>query len=398
MNVAILVSSYPPTINSAAHLYCELAESLSALGHDVTVITRFPDSQALPAKEMMKGVKVFRLPRLDLLSKIPGGKPLRYLLLCLLFSVRACFAGSWDVILVYSPPLCMGLAGYVAARLTGNHFVFDMQDIHPKVLIDMGFVRSPLFTKLLSEMEDFVYKQAYAILVYSEGNKEYLTKKGVDSDKVIIIPNWVDTEAVAPAGKMNEFRKMSNLGGKFIVSYAGSMARSRHLRAIVETAMLLRGYRDIVFLLVGDGRVKPLLQKMVNRNSLENVVFLPFQPKEKYVDVLNASDVCLLPLSKDVPPQTVPGKLANLMACGRPIIASVNQKGDTAQIIDRADCGICVEPGDPKELSRAVLRLYDDKELGKRMGKMGREYAEQEFSRTVCIQKYEYILREAAAA
>lgn len=404
MNIMILVCSFPPRINSAAHLYFELSESLKKNGHNITVITEFSDNivetdklseykNRLFLKESTNGIDVLRLSPLTFLSKFSGGKALRFFLSCLLIVIRGIFTTKPDAILVYSPPLYTGLAGYIIAKLKKTQFVFNIQDIHPKVLIDMGFVKNPFIIKMLLKMEDLIYKKAHSIIVYSKGNMEYLIQKGVSKNKIFVIPNWVDTELIIPSDRMNEFRKEYNLGKKFIVSYAGSMQRAQGLETIIEAAEVLQHHKDIFFLLVGNGEAKPLLQKMIEERNLDNVILLPLQPKEKYAGILIASDICLLPLNKNLPAQEVPGKLPNLMASGRPIVATVNPDGDAAKTIIKAKCGYCIEPGNIKKLTEAILVLYRDDELREKMGKDARRYSELEFSRTVCVEKYESVLK-----
>ena len=183
------------------------------------------------------------------------------------------------------------------------------------------------------------------------------------------------------------------LGDKFVVTYGGTIGRAQHLESVISAAEILKEQLDIIFLLVGDGDSKLSLQQKVVKNNVSNIVFLPFQPKEQYIDILNATDVCLLPLSKDTPIQTVPGKLPQLMASGRPIIACVSSHGDVKNIIENAECGYCVEPGDSNGLALSILKLYGDRSIGKKMGENGRVYAEKEYSRRVCTKKYEEVLK-----
>jgi len=404
MNILILISSFPPDINSAADLYYELSEDLKNSNHKIDVITGFPDkiygasiSQKHKYKiflqEKINGIDVLRISTLSWLSKVPMGKALRYLLMCLLFVIRGINFKKPDVVLVYSPPLNVGFAGYLIAKIKKTPFVFNMQDIHPKGLIDLKFIKNKFIINLLFNMEHIIYKNAKNIIVYSNGNSEYLIDKGVAKNKISVIPNWVDTKLVSPSEKMNDIRKIHMLGNKFVVTYAGTIGKAQNLEAVIESAEMLKEQKDIIFLLVGAGDTKSLLQQKVIENNVSNVMFLPLQPKEQYINILRASDVCLLPLSKDTPTQTVPGKLPQLMACGRPIIACVSSNGDAKKIIENVECGYCVEPGDSNGLSLSILKFYSDRSLGKKMGENGRVEAVKEYSRSVCTKKYEEVLK-----
>lgn len=404
MNILILISSFPPDINSAADLYYELSEDLKNNNHKVVILTEFPDKMygasiskkhkgKVFLKENINGIDVFRISKLLWLSKVPMGKALRYLLTCFFFVIIGINLKKQDVVLVYSPPLNIGFAGYLIAKIKKVPFVFNMQDIHPKVLIDLKFLSNTFIINLLLKMECLIYENAKKIIVYSVGNLEYLIKKGVAKNKIAVIPNWVDTELVSPSEKMNDIRKIHMLGNKFVVTYAGTIGKAQNLEAVIESAEMLKEQKDIIFLLVGAGDTKSLLQQKVIENNVSNVMFLPLQPKEQYINILRASDVCLLPLSKDTPTQTVPGKLPQLMACGRPIIACVSSNGDAKKIIENVGCGYCVEPGDSNGLALSVLKLYSDRSLGKKMGENGRVGAVKEYSRSVCTKKYEEVLK-----
>lgn len=402
MNIMILVGSYPPIINSAARLYSELSESLIEMGHNVTVITQHPAEDGKVDKghdyynirstrKFFKGVNVLRVSPLSFLSKIPGGKSLRFFLSCLLFTSRGLFTSSPDVILVYSPPLYMGISGYILSKIKKTNFVFNLQDIHPKVLFDSGVVKNQLIKRTLSRMEEICYRKAHSFIVYSSGNRDYLLQRGVDR-KVFIIPNWVDTTTMAPSARINLFRNEKGIGDKFVICYVGSMGEPQGLEVVVETAKALMEYNDISFLLAGEGPSKPLLKNLITKEKVNNVLLLPMMLNERYVQFLNATDVCIVTLSPHVPLHTVPGKLADIMGCGKPVIAVVNQQGDAAAIIEQAGCGFCVEPGNVEAFSQAVLRLYRDEGLRKEMGGKARLFAEQHLSRTVCTKQYEEVL------
>ncbi len=403
MKIMILVGCYPPIINSAARLYSELSESLAGMGHNVTVITKHPGDnnkkvdkehdyfKNSSSKKTLKGVNLLRVSSLSFLYKIPGGKILSFYLSCLLYAFRGICTWRQDVILVYSPPLYMGISAYIISMFKKARIVFNMQDIHPKVLFDMGVINNQFIKLVLLKMEEICYRKAHSYVVYSVSNRDYLLQKGVKGD-VFIIPNWVDTDTVVPSDKMNSFRNEEGLGRKFVISYAGSMGEHQGLEVIVEAAEALTEFDNILFLLAGEGPSKQLLNSLIIKKKLDNILLLPMQLQYRYIQFLSAADVCLLTLSADVPLQTVPGKLTDIMACGRPIIAAVNQEGDVANIIEEAKCGICVRAGNAEELSQAVLRLYKDEGLRGTMGKKARIFTEQNFSRDICTKQYAKVL------
>jgi colanic acid biosynthesis glycosyl transferase WcaI len=405
MNILILVASYPPTVDSAAQLYSDLSESLREMGHRVTVISQHPSEDSLVDKDheyyctkssrkYLKGVNVLRVSPLSFLSKIPGGKPLRFLLSCFLFAISGIFAKRPDVILVYSPPLFMGIDGYILSKAKKVPFVLNMQDIHPKVLFDSGVIKTKFIKRILLGMEEICYRNAYSFIVYSSGNRDYLLQRDVDGG-VFIIPNWFDTVARVSSDRVTSFRNEELMEGKFVVTYAGSIQQAQGLEVVVETAAVLKEYNDIIFILAGEGSSKADLQSLISKRKVSNVLLRPVMPKDCYIEFLCASDICLIVLSSDIPLQTIPGKLAAIMACGRPVIAVVNQQGDAASMIEQVKCGLCVNPGDVEAFSHAVLRLRRDEGLRERMGRKAKLFAEQNLSRAVCTKQYEEVLSHA---
>lgn len=405
MKILLLVASFPPIIDSAARLYSELSESLVEMGNHVNVITEHPAENSPVdyshgyfkkkySEKAHKNIYVRRISPLEFLLIIPGGKALRFMVSLLLYTFQGLCLVRPDVILVYSPPLFMGISGYIIAKIKKTRFVFNMQDIHPNVLFDSGDIKNSLIKKILSGMESFIYRKAQSFIVYSTGNREYLLRKKVVGE-IFIIPNWMDNIAICSHNKRDSIRKEKSIGDKFVVSYAGSMQPAQGLEIIVETAEAIKEHDNIIFLLAGEGPSKSILKSLIIKKKIDNVLLCPVMPKERYFQFLNESDVCLITLSSDIPVQTIPGKLADIMGCGKPVIAVVNQKGDAARIIKKAGCGFCVDPGDVGAFSRGVLKLHRDERLRKEMGENARKFAERYFSRSVCTKQYEEVLRSA---
>jgi len=405
MNITILVQSYPPKLDSGSRLYSELAESLFDLGHNVNIITDHPSKEVSvynshdyfiqkPSKSVINGVKVIRVSSLSILSKIPGGKAIRYFLSCFLYVFEGSYLNSPDVILVYSPPLYLGLSGYILSKLKRTRFVINIQDLHPKVLFDSGVIKNRLIKKILIKIEDISYRKTHSIIVYSRGNKEYLLDREVNTE-INIIPNWIDDAMMTAPDNKNSIRNQYGYQDKFVLSYAGTMQEAQGIEILVHTAEALREHKDIIFLLAGDGSSKVKMAEMIAKKELDNIVLLPVLPRERYVQFLYESDVCLLPLGSDTPLQTVPGKLADLMVSGNPIIAAVNKKGDAAHIIGKAGCGICVSPRDYKSFYEAVLKLYADKDYRLKLGANGQRYAKQYYSRRSCTRQYMEVLNSS---
>jgi glycosyltransferase involved in cell wall biosynthesis len=400
MNILILTEAFPPEIRSASHLLYELAESLIEKGFKATVITRFPKDYVskidkkyrgkLYLREEMGRINVIRLNSFSFLRHIPLIRGLSQFILSGLLVIGGIISGRQDIILAYSPPLPLGISAYLLYKIKKAPFIFNVQDIFPQSVIDLGLLKSKVLIKISEAMEKFIYKKARYITVHSEGNRENIISKKVNPEKVIIIHNWVDTDLIRPfKTKDNNFRKKNNLNSKFVVSFAGVMGFAQGLDIVISCAELLKSYKDILFLLVGDGVKKEGLMKKTKDMQLNNIKFLPPQSKEIYPSILYASDICLVTLDKSVKTPVVPAKLLNIMASDCPVVASMNLKGDAPKIIRDAKCGYCVEADDADGFSKAILKLYNNPKLRDEFGMNGRKYAVKHFSRKVCIEKYE---------
>ena len=407
MNVLVLVASYPPGLDSAARLYSQLAEHLAEAGHNVTVISEHPAEGRLVDRshpyfthrlsaEVLNGVRVLRVSPLMLLAKMPGGKALRFLVSCALYAARGLRLDRQHVVLVYSPPLFMGVAGYLLSKRHRSRLVLNVQDIHPKVLFDSRVIRNPLVKTMLKWMEDFVYRRAFSFIVYSNGTRHYLIGRRV-SGEVHVIPNWVDESAFKTGGTRARFREEEGIGDQLLVSYVGTMDSTQGLDAVIAAADLLRSFPDIIVLLAGDGTAKTRLADQVQILNLRNVLLRPAMPAARYLDCVRSSDVSLVTLNSDVPRETVPGKLAYAMACGTPVLAAVSPEGDAAEIVQQAGAGRCVSPGDARGLADAMLALYQDPALRRELGAQAARYAADHFSGRSCMQQYERVLTVAGA-
>jgi glycosyltransferase involved in cell wall biosynthesis len=401
MRLLILTNYFPPEVGGAAHLYYEMAETLAAAGHQVTVVTGFPRynvkeraaayRRRLLVREQGPGFRVIRLwmPPLPRSSSIIRG--VEHFLIAGALLVGGLLARQHDVILCYSPPLPLGISTWLLARLWGARAAVNIQDLFPREAVMLGLLRSRPLIRLLEAIERFIYRHADCIITHSPSNREYVISAGGAAEKTHVVHNWADTERIQPAPRENRLRAKSGLHGQFVVSYAGTMGWCQDTGVIIEAASRLRDH-PIRFLLVGDGPGKQEAESRTKQLGLQNVTFLPTQPWDVYPEVLHASDVGMINLNRNLTSPVVPSKLLNIMAAGRPVVASLPLNGDAPKIVEDAACGFCVDAGDINGLAGAILRLYENPELASQMGKSGREYAERHFSRQTCVRKLEQLL------
>ena len=405
MHVLILTHYWPPEIGASSHLTFELGETLVQLGNTVTVVTGMPsyNMAQTPAQyqgrltfdEEMGGMRVLRVATGTSHSRSKVRRGLEHLAITPLYAWRALGVRGVDVVYTISPPLTMGVAAWIAAKRHGTRCCLGVQDLFPQSPVDLGLMKNRLVIRAFEALEKAVYSAAGAITVHSNGNKDHIVLKGQPDSKVHVVPNWVDTDAIRPGVRANEFRAELGLSeSEFVVSFAGTMGWSQGLDTVIEAARLLSAERDLTFLLIGDGSERQRLADLAA--GLHNVRFVPMQLKARYSQVLAASDACLVTLRPEVQTPVVPSKLLTIMAAARPVLASLPLGGDAPKIVIESQSGIVCPAGDAAALADGVRLLKRDPARAASLGKNGRDYAIRCFSRPACVGQFEKVLKHAA--
>ncbi|MFA5386669.1 MAG: glycosyltransferase family 4 protein [Candidatus Paceibacterota bacterium] len=400
MRILIVVDVYPPEISSAGHLMQELAEGFKKRGHQVTVATTYPRHYLRPEvkKERFKtfsvenGIEVIRVKTLPLRKINFIIRGISQLLLPQLFfrKIRKFVNYPLDGVIVYSPPLTLGLMGSKIKRHYGAKFVLSVQDIFPQNAIDLGVLKNRFLIKFFEWIEKKVYKDADVITFNSEKGKKFLIeKKALSPKKVITFYNWIDFASYQDLRKNISFRARYNLGDKFIFLFAGIMGPAQDLGFIVKIAKKVSDIKDIIFLLVGDGMEKEKLKRMVKEDALSNVIVESFVSKEEYPYLLKDVDVGVVCLSPKNKTSFIPGKFMGYLGAGLPIVAFLNEESDGFPLIDEAGCGYACRSNDLDGAVEIVKKIYGKREELEIFGKNARKYALSNLTVDSCIVKFE---------
>jgi colanic acid biosynthesis glycosyl transferase WcaI len=389
-----------PEFGSAPILMNELASYLASKGHDIEVVTTFPRQQdeirykkRFYLEERKNGFIVKRF------WTNTGSSPVARLLAWSIYTLWTIFniikIHKGDIVFLRLPPLQLGVTGIVASRLKSAKVLLNIQDIHPDLSIESGILRNPVAIKWAKAFERWIYKNSGCIPVISDGFKENLKDKGVPEVKINVIPNWVDVNFLRPLPKDNDVSKRLSLEKKFVVMHAGTITLSSFicLENMIEVAHLLKEDDDILFAVVGEGMKKKNLMEKVGNLKLSNVQFIPFQPQEDLPYLLASSDVLIVPLDIDKSQLSVPSKLSNFMATGRPVLGLAHEDSETAKVINESKCGVCVSPDRVDEIAKAIVDLKNSKDLRGTFGKNGRQYAETHFAKEKVLDVYENLMR-----
>jgi colanic acid biosynthesis glycosyl transferase WcaI len=404
VRILILVLQFPPDVNTTGALVEQLANGLTDRGHSVSVITSFPHYEKFRIWDQYRG-KLFERSGsiLRLWVHANGGKNnmLNRLLSYLSFNVLATIFGlltreQYDVILCPNGGFFTGIAGAIIGMVKRAPFVYNVQDLYPETPVQAGQLRNPLAIAGLQKLESMMYRAAAHVSVITPSFQTNIVGKGIDDEKVSVIPNFVDSEFIRPLQRHNEFSKRHGLDDKFVVTHAGNLGYVYDLETLLDAAALIKSWKaldDIVFLIVGDGVVRERLIMTAASLELDNVRFLPFQPRASLPLLRASSDVQLALYRTASARFSMPSKVYEIMASGRPVLASAEADSDLARLVVGAGAGVCVSPKAQRQLADAIVRLRSDAALRREMGERGRAAVERTYSRDVVVTQYDELLR-----
>ncbi len=290
-----------------------------------------------------------------------------------------------DAVWGTSPPIFQAVTAWALANIKRRPFLFEVRDLWPAFAVAVGVLTDPLLIRLSEGLESFLYQRAKLVVVNSPGFFEHVKSRG--ARRLELIPNGTDTDMFTVQKDGTTFRRLNGLNGKFIVLYAGAHGLSNDLTTVLEAANRLKEHKEIIFVFVGDGKDKPALQAQASAERLDNVLFLPPVSKLEMPSVLAAADACVAILKPvEMYKTTYPNKVFDYMAARKPVVLAID--GVIRQVVEDANGGLPVPPGDPEALAQAVLKLANDPQLSIRMGDNARAYVEAHFDRVTLAARF----------
>jgi glycosyltransferase involved in cell wall biosynthesis len=383
----------------------EMTKFWSNEGHEITVLSGMVHYSSGLKNPRYKGQYVFKDEDFDQnikvirshVSKTYNTNFLGRLLGYFSFVISSIYAGcfyareKYDIIVVTSPPLFIGITAYILSKLKGIPYVFEIRDLWPESAIDTGVVTNKFFIKMAYKFEAFIYKYANLIIVLTPAFKEKLiNKKNIQEKKIIFIPNAADFSLVDQLEQNFdpvEFRKLHKIDqNSFVITYVGAHGVANHLEQLIDTAKLLKDH-NILFLLIGDGMEKNRLKQIVSDNNLKNVKFIDSVPKAEIFKFILISDMGTSVLKKAETFKTVySNKTFDYMSCRKPILMVID--GVSRDLVEAAGAGIFVEPENPNDFAEKILLYSRNKTMVELQGKNGYNYALMHFDRKVLAKKY----------
>ncbi|MDK2981799.1 MAG: hypothetical protein PWQ55_2146 [Chloroflexota bacterium] len=283
-----------------------------------------------------------------------------------------------DAVWGTSPPIFQSFTAWLVARLKGVPFILEIRDLWPAFAIAVGVLNNKTLIALSQWLEKFLYRHADLIVVNSPGFIEHIRARG--GDDICLIPNGADADFFRATSGKDARQSHPEWQGKFVVLYTGAHGMSNDLGVVLQAAQLLQDQPDIHVVLLGDGKEKPHLMEQAAAMHLPNLEFADPLPKTQMPAAIAAADACLAILKPiEMYKTTYPNKVFDYMAAGKPIVLAID--GVIREVVKKSDCGIFCQPGNPQELSEAILKLYQDPKGARQMGLNGQRYLAEHFDR-----------------
>jgi len=401
MHILLIHQAFAAIDEPGGTRHHEIAQKLTERGHEVTIIaspvsylTGKSVRENIPwveKQEAEPGINVLRAYIYPALHRSFVHRVFSFLS----FMISSFFIGLAvkDIDLVWgtSPPIFQSVTAWALARLKRVPFLLEVRDLWPAFAIAVGVLQQPILIHASEWLERFLYRHADQVVVNSPGFIDHLLFRG--AMHVELVPNGADTSMFDPQAKGEGFRHMHGLANRFIALYAGAHGMSNDLGVVLDAAEMLKDRDDIILVLLGDGKEKPALQSQARDTALTNLKFIPPIPKKEMPSALAAADACIAIL-KPIPlyATVYPNKVFDYMAAGRPVVLAM--EGVIREVIESANSGIAVPPGDPTALAEVIIYLADHPQDGIDMGLRGREYIRNHFDRPAQAEKFEHIIEK----
>jgi len=397
MRAVVWGINYAPEFTGIAPHSVALCEFLHARGDAVSMITSFPYYPSWEKRPEDRGC----LYRTDRINDVPVHRCWHFVPRRVSALKRIVHEGSFvltstwralslprpDVYLLVSPPLLLGVAGWLVGKIRGAPFVFHVQDMQPDAAVGLGMLKASWFTKALYGLESFAYRHAARVSGITPGMLKSFRGKGVPEVKLIYFPNAIALNNVAPPPPRGVFRSRHGFTKEeFLAIYAGNLGVKQGLEVLLETALLLRDPR-IRIVICGDGAQRETLVEKVRALKLPNISMLPLQAGRDYRALLVDADVCLITQQVGAGNSFFPSKFLGLLAESKPVITVAAPECELALSLAEGKFGMNVPPGHARQLADLLDSLANDPGRLAEYGAAGRRYVEQ-FEKSHVLQNF----------
>ena len=403
MKILLYGINCAPELTGIGKYTGEMAEWLSQQGHEICVVTAppyYPEwkiskqySSFLYRHEVINSVRVWRCP-LWVPQRPSGLKRILHLVSFAVSSFPIMLSQVFwrpNIILVVEPPLFCAPTTLLTTWLCRAKSWLHVQDFEVDAAFELGILSSPWLRRLVLKLERLLMNRFDRVSTISERMMLQLSNKGVDSNKQVLFPNWVDIDHIYPLEILSPYREELEIPKSNIVFlYSGNMGEKQGLEIIVESARLLSEHKNITFVMCGNGAAYTRLFQLAK--GLNNILWLPLQPLDKLNELLNMADVHLLPQKADAADLVLPSKLTGMLASGKPVLATAIDGTQISKVLESA--GIVVPPENIDAFVKAMLDLAGDAERRQQLGKKARKYAVEHLGHKAVLARFEKDLKD----
>lgn len=396
---------YYPDVASTGQILTDLAEGLKDR-FDITVICTVPSYDGKVARkyrthkyyhENINGIKVIRVrvPEFRKSNKLSRINNITsYFFAAISATLRV---GKTDYVYSISqPPIMGGVLGVIGSRLKKAKLIYNIQDFNPEQTMAVGYFSNKALLNTVMAIDKYSCRKADKVIVVGRDMVDTLKNRFKNEKKIpsyTCINNWIDEQEITPLPrnheKIKELRQQYGLNDKFVIMYSGNIGLYYDLVNIMKVLKKFKDNDKVAFLFAGEGSVKERLEEYAKENSLKNVIFASYQEKKQLAYSLGLADVHFVVNSKGIKGVSVPSKLYGVMASGRPVLGILEEGTEARTIIDEAQCGISVAPGDYDAIEKLIKTFIDmDRDKLEEMGKKGRKYLDEYLTREISIRKY----------
>jgi glycosyltransferase involved in cell wall biosynthesis len=405
LRVWIVSELYYPEETSTGYLLTRIAEHL-AQTRRVSVLCSQPTYRArgirAPERENRNGVDIERTAGTTCDKNSLAGRVVNMLTISASLFARALqrFKRGDIVIVVTNPPLLPFLTA-AAARIRGADTIVLVHDVYPEVLIATGLtVHGSLLARTIGFLTRVLYRSVARIVVIGRDMKEIVRRKLPPGDsRVTLITNWADLSAVLPRERgANAILRRENLLSNLVLQYAGNMGRSHDIEVILDATRSDEFPAEIVFLFLGDGAKRPLVEREQSHGKNGHLRLLGAFPREQQSEFLNACDAAIITFVTGMAGISVPSRMYNVLAAGKPILAVADEGSELALVVREHDVGWVVRPGDGPGFMAALDKIARNRHLLSGMGMRARAVAEQHYAADSVLAGYDRLIDDVVRA
>lgn len=403
-NIVLVTQYFPPEIGGGSQRSVGFAEELAGQSDvSLTVITPFP-TYLMKKEETRTRFRLYEKHQVDnytvyetFVYASDRGSFVSRMMYYLSFTLSSTIVAllklkKIDYLITISPPLFTGITGVILKKLRRLKFIFDIGDLWPESAIQLGFLKNKTVISLAEKLERMIYRNTDHVNVVTRLTQNKVSRLHPYIKSLLYVPNFVNADVIKPVEKDQALLKELKLEGKTVIGYAGNIGSAQGLKIITDAALKTKDCSGIVYLIIGDGVDRELLENEIKNNDLSNVMLLPPVSRQEIIRYISLFDSMVIPLVKnDLFKITIPSKLYESMAAQIPVILCVD--GEARRILEESECGLYVEPENSDMLAEMVNKLHNGGNLGLNLGKNGRRRVEEEFSRKKVIAGFYHAIK-----